>query len=120
MLQSIDFNVTYGAENNPYFKEADAWTCTFGYDGREIGVAFYMGVGHGGKEPEKEDVLDALFMDASAKDFSFEEWCAEFGYNDDSISALETYKACLNHAEELEYLLGSNYDSVRDEVQELV
>ena len=41
------------------------------------------------------DVLYCLTMDAQCVEYSdFEDWCAEFGYDDDSISAKKTYDAC--------------------------
>jgi hypothetical protein len=50
------------------------------------------------KRPQVADVLYSLFLDASAADNNFHDWCAEFGYSDDSISALNTYKQCLDVA----------------------
>ena len=119
ILKSIEFDVEYGAEQNPNFKDADGWTCTLYYDEREIEVPFYMGKGHLGAEPQKEDVLDALFMDAQSIDMNFVDWCAEFGYND-SNEALDTYNACKNISEKLEYLLGSSFDTVKAELQEYI
>jgi hypothetical protein len=43
-------------------------------------------------------VLYSLFNDASASDYNFSDWCDEFGYSDDSIKALNMYKACLETA----------------------
>ena len=47
------------------------------------------------KKPTIADVLYSLFMDASAADLNFHDWCSEFGASDDSIRALNTYKKCL-------------------------
>lgn len=44
--------------------------------------------------PTLQDVLHSLLMDSSAMDETFSDWCANFGYDDDSIKALETYQAC--------------------------
>ena len=49
-------------------------------------------------KPTAADVLHSLTMDASAADENFHDWCANFGYSDDSIKALNTYKACLEIA----------------------
>ena len=46
-------------------------------------------------KPKVADVLYSLFMDAQAADLNFHDWCAEYGYSDDSIKALNTYKQCL-------------------------
>ena len=50
------------------------------------------------KKPKVADVLHSLTMDASAADENFHDWCANFGYSDDSIKAMNTYKACLEVA----------------------
>lgn len=53
------------------------------------------------KKPAVADVLYSLFMDASATDYNFNDWCAEYGYSDDSIKAMNAYKACLETAQAL-------------------
>jgi hypothetical protein len=49
-------------------------------------------------KPKIADVMYSLFMDASAADENFHDWCDNFGYSSDSISALNTYKKCLEIA----------------------
>lgn len=46
-------------------------------------------------KPKIADVLYSLFNDARASELNFHDWCAEYGYSDDSIKALNTYKQCL-------------------------
>ena len=50
------------------------------------------------KKPKVADVLYSLIMDASAADENFHDWCTNYGYSDDSIKAMNTYKACLEIA----------------------
>jgi hypothetical protein len=49
-------------------------------------------------KPTNADILHSLTMDASAADENFSDWCANFGYSDDSLKALNTYKQCLEIA----------------------
>lgn len=51
--------------------------------------------------PKVADVLHSLIMDSSAADENFHDWCADYGYSDDSIKAMSTYKACLETAQAL-------------------
>lgn len=44
--------------------------------------------------PKLTDVLHSLLLDGAAIDRTFEDWCAELGYDSDSIRALETFQAC--------------------------
>lgn len=53
------------------------------------------------KKPKVADVLHSLILDASAADENFHDWCANYGYSDDSIKAMTTYKACLEVAQAL-------------------
>lgn len=50
------------------------------------------------KKPTVADVLYSLFMDASATDENFHDWCSNYGYSDDSIKAMNIYKQCLEIA----------------------
>ena len=49
-------------------------------------------------KPTVANVLHSLFMDAQAADMNFNDWCAEYGFSDDSLKALNTYKQCLEIA----------------------
>lgn len=44
--------------------------------------------------PSCADVLYCLLLDANAMDETFEEWCANVGFDTDSRKALETYLEC--------------------------
>lgn len=47
------------------------------------------------KKPKVADVLHSLIIESSAADENFHEWCENYGYSDDSIRAMNIYKACL-------------------------
>lgn len=51
--------------------------------------------------PDVSDVLYALASDASAAESSFDDWCDDFGYDNDSRKALATYLACQETATKL-------------------
>lgn len=44
--------------------------------------------------PAIADVVYSLVSDASSSEQTFEDWCAEFGYDSDSRKALATYLEC--------------------------
>jgi hypothetical protein len=50
-------------------------------------------------KPKIADVLHSLFTDAWAAEYNFHDWCANYGYDSDSIKALNMYKECLGTAE---------------------
>jgi hypothetical protein len=57
--------------------------------------------------PEAASVLNCLVLDSSAKDYSFVEWCREYGYDDDSRGAERIYNACVKTARELDCVFTS-------------
>lgn len=52
--------------------------------------------------PDVASVLHSLMLDALALDLSFTDWCAELGYDADSIGAFDTYRACCEHGKNLQ------------------
>lgn len=70
--------------------------------------------------PKAADVLYSLVLDSSAGDASFQDWCADFGYSDDSLSALDTYRACCAIATKLRATFKPDVlAAIREAVQEL-
>lgn len=63
--------------------------------------------------PHIAGILCSFMLDASANDYSFNDWCNEYGYESDSIKALNMYQECCNTAKELHKLFN------RSELSEL-
>lgn len=78
--------------------EHNAYTVTLCQAGRGYKDAIYSGpfkMGTGIKySPKLVDVMHGLLMDAQGANQSFEHWCADYGYSDDSIKALDIYHEC--------------------------
>ena len=85
----------------------DHWAITvFDDDGNPHVFDYYTGLGcrqgrNNPRPPTVADVLYSLLSDASAEQRNFHEWCSDYGYSLDSISALNTYRACLDTAHAL-------------------
>lgn len=56
------------------------------------------------KTPTIKDIIFALYMDSAALNESFTDWCSNYGYSDDSLKALNTYKACCENGQKLRKL----------------
>ena len=82
----------------------DQWAITvFDEDGTPYVFDYYTGLGRrqglkSPKPPKVADVLYSLLTDASAEQRNFHEWCSDYGYSTDSISALNAYRAYLDTA----------------------
>lgn len=53
------------------------------------------------KKPKNSDIMYSLLLDSEASSYSFSEWCDNFGYESDSIKALNIYQACCNIGKQL-------------------
>jgi hypothetical protein len=49
-------------------------------------------------QPKLIDVISSVLMDATALHMTFEDWCSEFGYDNDSKKAEKIYNACCDNA----------------------
>lgn len=65
------------------------------------------------EDPKLEDVMHSLTLDASGVRHgqTFEEFCADFGYSDDSIEAKRVFDACTNIWRDM-VRLGANFDEL--------
>lgn len=53
------------------------------------------------QKPHPADLLHSLILDSDAIGQSFENWCADFGYDNDSRKAFSTYEACQKNGDKL-------------------
>ena len=73
-------------------KGANKYQVKISYFGKFYVTDYYMGMALT-REPDKKDILYSMLMD-NVSDMDFDEFCAEFGYDNDSIKALKIYEAC--------------------------
>ena len=89
---------------------ATEWTVVLVFQGRQMSLNYYTGSGV--KEaPTTASVVNNLALDAHGATYSetFEEWAAEFGYDEDSRKAERIYNACKLQAKRLGVLLMQKY-----------
>jgi hypothetical protein len=104
LLETLPVKIDYVGEITRNDWPCDQWRVTISSKAGYWSTDYFTGLGLRKKakfgpnlprKPKIADVLHSLTMDASAADQNFHDWCAEYGYSDDSIKALNTYKACL-------------------------
>jgi hypothetical protein len=122
ILDEISFENEYvGRITKDNNWHADQWDCVIEYNGSRFSFPFYMGIGLNGKDPEKIDVLDSLLNDAKAGEMSFDEFCSEFGYDNDSIKHLKIHKECQKITDNIYNLFSENeFDELQDEIYDLM
>ena len=81
------------------------------WDNGNQSIAINFSQGFGIKNnPELELVLDALRTDFIS-DGSFQDFCDNFGYDQDSIEASKIYKACLKNTEKVKKLFNGSLNN---------
>jgi hypothetical protein len=65
--------------------------------GKKLTFTFWDSISNyeDGKEPSAYSILASIASDQTCPD-TFQEFCAEYGYSDDSIKARRMFKLCLN------------------------
>ena len=109
----IRMSATRGAyQPPPDVWDCDGWTVTLRIGRKSLSTPFLMGKGCLGCDPTIYDVLSSLLSDASSAESAndFEDWCACFGSNPDSIRELKTFKACKRVSKRLRQFLGDLYE----------
>ena len=70
-----------------------------------------------GKEPEIKDVLYCLVMDYTSASETFQDFCDEFGYDNDSIKSLNVFKACQKNSEKMKRIFGPVLNALHKEYE---
>ena len=100
----LPITVTYAGDFSHQTKwPHDAWNvCIKSKDGDDWHTTYKTGLGHRkGKyppqpvKPDNKSIMYSLLLDADAGNENFDDWCFNYGFDNDSIKALNMYKECL-------------------------
>lgn len=91
--------------------DCNHYKCTIRFENRQYTFDYYMGLRISG-EPTLDSVMESLLMDCNVDQYSFDEFCGEFGYDTDSRKAEASYKACLKLAKNVKRVFGDNIDKL--------
>lgn len=115
LCKAVKIDVEYGAhlawdEQDDWQRQANGYRVTLKYKRRQMGLDYWMGSGIS-HEPDAEGVLENLLSDASSADQTFEQWCADLGFDADSRRAERIYRAVQKQTDALRRLLGDDFDT---------
>lgn len=68
--------------------------------------------------PSPASVISTLIASSSGSDQTFQDWCSDAGYSDDSRKALDTYLACQVELMNLRRLLGQHFNAACEAARE--
>lgn len=95
-------------------RKCNPWRITLGIKGtrRTMTVDYWTGPAIT-TDPTAADVLYCLLADASSVEYNdFEGWCADLGYDSDSIKARKVYDECVRQTRKLHRFLGDAFDEL--------
>lgn len=109
----VDYEYSRGAVSSPKWADKhNDWRVTVKRDNKRFDVDYFTG--NLADDPNLPDVIHSLISDRetiSARQ-SFDVWCYELDYNDDSITDYNTYLAIIENTERLEVMFTSEELSV--------
>lgn len=91
-------------------RQAKQYRVTLEYKGRRMFLDFFMGQGNK-KGPDAAGVMSCLLSDSTAIDQTFEDWCADMGYDEDSRKAEKIYQECRKSGAKLKNFLREDYET---------
>lgn len=86
-------------------RDSRHYRVTLSCDGRRMVIYYSMGPAHT-EGPTLPGVLDCLVSDARSGAESFEDFCSELGFDEDSRTAERTWKACARTDDALRRVFG--------------
>jgi hypothetical protein len=105
-------NVNYGKHFQDDKERRYIFNCTIKRNGKQYTFNFGQSIAQGDEEPTMYDILTCLEKYESV---DFEDFCSNYGYDNDSIKALNTYKAVSREYKAVHRLFGD----IMEELQEI-
>jgi hypothetical protein len=113
------------AESNPYWDPSSAdqfhhYEVSLAIDGESMTFPYSTGRGHPYGSVNATDVFACLALDYLMADNcgSFEEFCAEYDYNEDSRRAERTYRSTRDMAQEFSRVCGDHLPAILEAAQD--
>jgi hypothetical protein len=90
---------------------ATHWAVTLTHGSSEAVDAYFSQGSAICAEPTAADVLSCLILDARCGEMSFEEFCGDFGYDEDSRTAYRTWETCAAVTLRIQRFLGDDREA---------
>lgn len=113
----IQFSCEWADERPDHLmsENMDHWRCVLKANGKTYTFYYSQGYGYHHAEPVLTSVLESLANDYDPNDMTFEEFCSEYGYDEDSRKAEKVYRAVRKETQALDRLFGEEgMENLRD------
>jgi hypothetical protein len=105
LIDNIKLSLTRADHTAEDYKDdwkqtANKYKATIKYNKKSLTIPYYTGCGWQ-RDPDLEDILGTLLMDAAYYDYSFEDFAREMGYDPDSRKTKKIYNDIQKQTEKL-------------------
>ncbi len=108
---------SFTAKSDKPWTGVNSYTATLRFGKRKFVTGYRMGSAH--KHPPKAaEVVSSLISDAESGIYTFEDFCGNFGYDQDSRAAENVWKACVRSSKAFRKFLGNSFSEVAEAAQD--
>lgn len=111
-MRKLGFDYQFGgnltAAQDDWQANANGYRVRFTYDRRKASFDYWQGSAIM-RDPQAADVMSCLVSDAQLGQETFDDFCANLGYDTDSRRAERLWKACQSTDGQLRALFGADY-----------
>ena len=114
ILDNIKLTYNYtGYNTRKNMPKMNDYKVTLKYNNKQLTINYSMGKALTEKDLTVKSVIYSLLLDSDSANYDFSEFCDNYGYDNDSISANNIYKQCVKIARKFNNMFTKN------EIQEL-
>ena len=74
--------------------QVNSYKVTIKYNSNQFAIDYHMGLGLNLSDITVEQIIYSALLDSSCTQYDFNEFCNEFGYDNNRVRGLKIYKAC--------------------------
>ena len=109
LLNAIKLTYAYiGYDTDSNMAKMNTYKCKLTYNKKSMNFNYSMGIALTENDITIDSCLYSLILDADSIEYTFNEFCDNFGYDSDSIKANNIYKACIKTSKQLNRLFNAD------------
>ena len=109
LLENIKLTYTYiGYDTDSNMAKMNTYKCKLTYNNKSMNFNYSIVISLTKNDITIDNCLYSLLLDADSIDYTFNEFCDNFGYNHDSMKANKIYKACIKTSKQLNRLFNAD------------
>lgn len=109
ILDNIKLSYEYiGFDTRKTMTKMNDYKVTLKYNKKQLTVKYSIGTALTEKHINVKSVMYSLLLDGDCASYNFNDFCDNYGYDNDSIKALKIYNECINTSKKLHNMFSEN------------